>query len=101
MEQELSKLCAATDKSDKPKEVAIEISTWHVLFVSIGKEQQLILNVAMVVLQQLTGINVILFFSNEMFLARGPDAAKIGSVVIGIAQFIFGFIATFGIDRTI
>lgn len=40
-----------------------------------------------------------LYYSGEMFIARGEDIAKIGTAFVGIAQFLFGLISTFTVDQ--
>ncbi len=54
--------------------------------------------VALAVFQQLTGINAVLYYSGEMLVDHGPVISKLGTALVGISQFAFGFIPMCTVD---
>ena len=61
----------------------------------------LIIGVSLAILQQVTGINVFLYFGPEIFKQLGSDmdAALLQQVVIGTANLVFTIIAIWTVDR--
>ncbi|CAG9796661.1 unnamed protein product [Diatraea saccharalis] len=54
----------------------------------------------LMIFQQLSGINAIIFYAEEIFLMAGSSIDKnLSSIIIGIVNFISTFIATVLIDR--
>lgn len=66
-----------------------------------GWRRVLALGVALAVLQQVTGINVFLYFGAEIFKQFGEqvDAALLQQVVVGAANLLFTLVAIWTVDR--
>ncbi|CAH0405429.1 unnamed protein product [Chilo suppressalis] len=58
------------------------------------------ISLGLMIFQQLSGINAIIFYAEEIFLMAGSSIDKnLSSIIIGIVNFISTFIATVLIDR--
>ena len=66
-----------------------------------GLRRVLVLGVALAVLQQVTGINVFLYFGTEIFKGLGSsvDAALLETVVVGAVNLGFTVVAIWTVDR--
>lgn len=66
-----------------------------------GLRRVLGIGVALAILQQVTGINVFLYFGTEIFkkLGSGVDAALLETVVVGAANLLFTLVALATVDR--
>ncbi len=66
-----------------------------------GLRRVLAIGVALAVLQQVTGINVFLYFGAEIFkqLGENVDAALLQQVVVGAANLLFTIVAIWTVDR--
>jgi SP family xylose:H+ symportor-like MFS transporter len=66
-----------------------------------GLRRVLILGVALAVLQQITGINVFLYFGTEIFKGLGSsvDAALLETVVVGCVNLGFTIVAIWTVDK--
>jgi sugar porter (SP) family MFS transporter len=66
-----------------------------------GLRRVLVIGVALAVLQQVTGINVFLYFGAEIFKQLGEhvDAALLQQVVVGAANLLFTVVAIWTVDR--
>ena len=53
----------------------------------------------MMLSQQLSGINAIMFYSTKIFLAAGLDEPKKGTVFVGIINVIFSGVCVLLIER--
>jgi len=67
-----------------------------------GMKLVLVLGVALAVLQQVTGINVFLYFGSDIFGKLGGetiDAALLQQVVVGATNLVFTIIAIWAVDK--
>lgn len=66
-----------------------------------GLRRVLVIGIALAVLQQVTGINVFLYFGAEIFKRLGErvDAALLQQVVVGAANLLFTIVAIWTVDR--
>jgi MFS transporter, SP family, xylose:H+ symportor len=66
-----------------------------------GLRRVLAIGIALAVLQQVTGINVFLYFGAEIFKQLGErvDAALLQQVVVGAANLLFTIVAIWTVDR--
>lgn len=67
-----------------------------------GMKKVLVIGVVLAVLQQITGINVFLYFGSEIFETLGGekiDAAMLQQVVVGATNLIFTVIAIWVVDK--
>jgi sugar porter (SP) family MFS transporter len=66
-----------------------------------GLRRALIIGVALAILQQVTGINVFLYFGPEIFkkLGSGVDAALLQTVVVGSVNLLFTVVAIWTVDQ--
>jgi MFS transporter, SP family, xylose:H+ symportor len=66
-----------------------------------GWRKVMILGIALAVLQQITGINVFLYYAPEIFkkLGSGVDAALLETVVVGAVNLAFTIVAIRTVDR--
>jgi len=66
-----------------------------------GLRRALWIGVALAVLQQVTGINVFLYFGTEIFkqLGSSTDAALLETVVVGAVNLLFTVVAIWTVDR--
>lgn len=66
-----------------------------------GLRRVLVLGVALAVLQQVTGINVFLYFGTEIFKGLGSsvDAALLETVVVGAVNLTFTIVAIWTVDK--
>lgn len=70
------------------------------LFTSKRLIKAFIISLALVGFQQLSGINAVLFYAQEIFGASGSDLkAEYASIIIGAVQFITSFITPLFVDR--
>ena len=77
-----------------------EVESLGQLF-STGWRNVMILGIALAVLQQVTGINVFLYYAPEIFkkLGSGADAALLQTVVVGAVNLTFTIVAIWTVDR--
>ncbi len=61
----------------------------------------LVIGIALAVLQQVTGINVFLYFGTEIFkkMGSGTSAALLQTVIVGVVNLTFTVIAIWTVDR--
>ena len=61
----------------------------------------LVIGIVLAVLQQITGINVVLYYAPEIFKSMGTasDSAMLQTVVVGAVNLFFTFIAIWSIDK--
>ncbi len=66
-----------------------------------GLKVVLVIGVALAVLQQVTGINVFLYYAPEIFkkLGTGTETALLQTVVIGAVNLLFTVIAIWSVDK--
>jgi len=66
-----------------------------------GLRRALIIGVALAILQQVTGINVFLYFGTEIFkgLGSGVDTALLQTAVVGSVNLLFTIIAIWTVDQ--
>lgn len=70
------------------------------LFIHKGLQKALIVSVALVSFQQLSGINVVLFYANDIFEASGSSIpSEVSAIIIGGVQFFSSFITPIFVDR--
>ncbi len=71
------------------------------LLLKPGMRVALVIGVALAILQQVTGINVVLYFAPEIFKSAGLDAAHAISqtVIVGIVNLVFTIVAVLVVDR--
>lgn len=68
------------------------------LWVAYGNILLAIINLAVVIFQQFTAINVVLYYSVEIFISQGPLLAKLGSSLIGVGSVIMAIATIFVVD---
>jgi sugar porter (SP) family MFS transporter len=102
----LDKLRGATGKNDKELEdikTAIEKTgkgTVFDIFKSKGLIKAFIISLALVGLQQMSGINAVLFYAETIFSASGSGLeAATASIIIGVVQFATSFVTPLMVDR--
>jgi MFS transporter, SP family, xylose:H+ symportor len=80
--------------------IALEKSSWRLLFAR-GVRLLLLLGISLAVLQQITGINVFLYYAPEIFkkLGTGSDTALLQTIVIGAVNMGFTLIAIKKVDK--
>ena len=66
-----------------------------------GMRRALIVGVVLAVLQQITGINVFMYYAPEIFkqLGAGTDVALLQTVVVGAFNVVFTIVAISNVDR--
>jgi len=66
-----------------------------------GMRIVLVIGVVLAVLQQITGINVFLYFGTEIFkkMGSGTNAALLQTIVVGVVNLTFTVIAIWTVDR--
>ena len=66
-----------------------------------GMKIVLVIGVVLAVLQQVTGINVFLYFGTEIFkkMGSGTNAALLQTIVVGVVNLTFTIIAIWTVDR--
>jgi len=66
-----------------------------------GLKIVLVIGVVLAVLQQVTGINVFLYFGTEIFkkMGAGTNAALLQTIVVGIVNLTFTILAIWTVDR--
>ena len=66
-----------------------------------GMKIVLVIGIVLAVLQQITGINVFLYFGTEIFKKMGSDtnAALLQTVIVGVVNLSFTIIAIWMVDR--
>nr|XP_967531.2 PREDICTED: facilitated trehalose transporter Tret1 [Tribolium castaneum] len=70
------------------------------LFASRGLVKALTISVLLVVLQQLSGINVVLFYAQPIFQASGSSLdSEVASIIIGVVQFLTSFVTPMLVER--
>ncbi len=71
------------------------------LLLQPGLKIVLVIGVVLAVLQQVTGINVFLYFGTEIFakMGAGRNAALLQTIVVGIVNLTFTVVAIWTVDR--
>ena len=66
-----------------------------------GLRRVLVIGVALAILQQITGINVFMYYAPEIFkqLGSGTDTALLQTIVIGVCNVAFTLVAIRTVDR--
>ena len=66
-----------------------------------GWRKVMLLGIGLAVLQQVTGINVLLYYAPEIFkkLGSGADAALLETIVVGAVNLAFTIVAIWTVDR--
>jgi MFS family permease len=66
-----------------------------------GMRLVLVIGVALAILQQVTGINVFLYYAPEIFkkMGSGTDVALLETVIVGGVNMLFTIIAIWSVDR--
>ena len=92
----------ATMEADLEVEMRDGEASWAEVF-SKSVRKPLIIGVGLAVLQQVTGINAIIYYSNEIFAAAGfttaEEQAKATLYAIGLVNFLATFVAVAWVDR--
>jgi SP family xylose:H+ symportor-like MFS transporter len=84
--------------------IAQETGSIRMLFRP-GLKMVLVIGVALAILQQVTGINVFLYYGTEIFKTLGAktgiktDAALLMNVVVGVVNLLFTVVAIWTVDR--
>jgi sugar porter (SP) family MFS transporter len=80
--------------------IQIEEDSIKVLF-SKSLFRVLIIGIVLAILQQVTGINVFLYFAPEIFkqLGSGTDTAMLQTIVVGFVNVLFTIIAIWTVDK--
>lgn len=92
--KELEEIKKTVDESMKNKGTFLDI------FKSTGLKKALILSVGLVALQQLSGINVILFNTQNIFKATGSSIeAAISTIIVGVVQVLSSGLTPILVDR--
>jgi len=70
-------------------------------FVRCGPAAVLVIGVSLAVLQQVTGINVFLYYGPEIFkkLGSGTDVALLQTLTVGAVNLLFTIVAIYSVDR--
>ncbi|MGB8060643.1 MAG: sugar porter family MFS transporter [Candidatus Sulfotelmatobacter sp.] len=98
-EPELSKLEIAAQANEIAAASTEQVSSGH--FWTRRLHKPILLAILIAFFNQLSGINVILYFAPRIFELAGlaANAARLQSVGIGITNFIFTFVGLWMIDR--
>jgi sugar porter (SP) family MFS transporter len=92
----------AAEREVREIEEAIALETGSVFqLFEPGVRMVLVIGVALAVLQQVTGINVFLYFGPEIFKGisgAGMDAALLQTVIVGAVNLIFTVVAIWTVD---
>lgn len=80
--------------------IALESGSVMQLF-GPGMRLVLVIGVALAILQQVTGINVFLYFGTEIFkkMGSGTNAALLQTVIVGAVNLTFTVVAIWTVDR--
>jgi len=91
---------AKTELSEIKDSIAHESESLKQLFQP-GMKIVLVIGIVLAVLQQVTGINVFLYFGTEIFKKMGSDtnAALLQTVIVGVVNLSFTIIAIWMVDR--
>jgi len=91
---------AATEIAAIQESIAAETGSLAEL-LQPGRRRALVIGVALATLQQVTGINVFLYFGPEIFkqLGSGVDTALLQTVVVGSVNLLFTVVAIWTVDH--
>jgi MFS transporter, SP family, xylose:H+ symportor len=91
---------AAEELKSIQEAIATEGSTTSEL-LKPGMRRALIIGIVLAVLQQITGINVFMYYAPEIFkqLGAGTDVALLQTVVVGAFNVVFTIVAIRKVDR--
>ncbi|MGE5295825.1 MAG: sugar porter family MFS transporter [Solirubrobacterales bacterium] len=69
--------------------------------VQPGMKVVLVIGIVLAVLQQITGINVFLYFGTEIFkkMGSGTNAALLQNIIVGVVNLSFTVVAIWTVDR--
>ncbi len=100
LEKVNSKTEAKTVMSQVKEALSEESGTFRELF-SPGLRMAMIVGVVLAVFSQITGINAIIYYAPEIFksVGFGTESAMLQTVVIGVTNTIFTFVAIWLIDK--
>lgn len=93
--------CAAEQELDLIRETLSQETGSFAQLFSPGLFRVLLLGVGLAVLQQITGINVFLYYAPEIFkqVGAGVDAALLQTIVVGAVNLLFTIVAIWTVDR--
>ncbi len=91
---------ARTELAEIKETLRHETSSLGQLFQP-GMRRVLALGIALAVLQQITGINVFLYFGTEIFkkMGSGTNAALLQNIIVGVVNLSFTVVAIRTVDR--
>jgi SP family xylose:H+ symportor-like MFS transporter len=91
---------ARTELADIKQTIALESGSLGQLFKP-GLRILLVIGIALAVLQQVTGINVFLYFGTEIFKQMGSEtnAALLQTILVGTVNLTFTVVAIWTVDR--
>ncbi|XP_068645700.1 sugar transport protein 10-like [Aristolochia californica] len=94
VEEEFQDLCDASEESRKVN------NPWKNILERKNRPQ-LIMAIAIPALQQLTGINVIMFYAPVLFktLGFGDDASLMSAAITGVVNVVATFVSIYCVDR--
>lgn len=82
------------------EEASANSGTFFDIFKSKGTTKALIISVMLCIFQQLSGINIVLFYAETIFSAAGSDiSAEIPPMIIGGVQFASSFVSPIAVDK--
>jgi len=93
--------CARSEIAEIERTLEMESGSWGELFRP-GIRRIVIAGIVLAVFQQVTGINVFLYFAPEIFkkLGTGTDTALLQTIVVGFVNMLFTLVAIYTVDKT-
>jgi SP family facilitated glucose transporter-like MFS transporter 8 len=70
------------------------------LVSSVGTRKALIISLGLMIFQQLSGINAVIFYSVDIFYAAGSTLdPKVAAIIVGVVQVVVTYAASVMVDR--
>jgi MFS transporter, SP family, xylose:H+ symportor len=100
----LTKICGEGEADQQVSEIKAALAQESGSLSEVfrpGLRALLLIGIALAVLQQVTGINVILYYAPEIFkkLGSSSDVALLQTIVVGACNLVFTIVAIWSVDR--
>ncbi|CAB3365739.1 Hypothetical predicted protein [Cloeon dipterum] len=98
IDEELRQMQTALDR--QRAEATTQMEAFKSIFTEKAARKALLIGLGLMLFQQLSGINAVIFYTVSIFEAAGSTLSpSVSTIIVGIVQVVVSFIATLLVDR--